>query len=193
MKKCFPILGIVLTVLLALSISSCDEEMEGTMEPIVDAIVDTPGSEPVAPPSEPVAPSVQEVTVSITPAQIESPAVGAQLIVSIDIADAMDVAGYDIRVGFDPTALQYIEGTTTDYIPVDEEFSGLIVASTNRVRLVNASLTGPAAAESGTLATVTFEVVAAKASTLQLMDVIIGDSDGIPLSVTTQNGTITAP
>ena len=193
MKKRFPILGIVLTALIVLSISSCDEEMAGPMEPIVDAVVDTPGSEPVSPPSEPVAPTTQEVTVSITPAQIESPAVGAQLTVSLNIAEAMDIQGFDIRIGFDPTALQYVESAGGDYLPANDEFSVWDVPSTNSVRLFYVSLTDPAAVESGTLTTVTFEVVAAKASTLQLMDVIIGDSNGIPLPVTAQNGMITAP
>ena len=193
MKTLFPILGVVLTILLALSISSCDEEMNGQIEPVVDAVVDTPPADTVSLPSEPMVPSSGGITVSITPAQIASPAVGAQLTIRIDIARAMNVAGYDIRVGFDPTALRYIEGVNADYLPTDESFPGTVVASTNSVRLVDISLVGPAAAESGTLATVTFEVVDAKASALQLMDVIISDSAATSLSVTTQNGTVTAP
>ncbi len=193
MKKRFHILGIVLTALVALSMTSCDEEMAGPTEPIVDAIVDTPPSEAVSPPSEAVLPPSEDITVSITPAQIESPAVGAQLTVSINIAEAMDIQGFDMRVGFDPTALRYVESAGGDYLPASDEFSVRAVPSTNSVRLFYVSLTGPAAAESGTLATVTFEVVAAKASTLQLSNVIIGDSTAIPLSVTTQNGMITAP
>ena len=193
MKKRFPILGIVLTALLVLSISSCDEEMAGQMDPIVDAVVDTPPSQPMAPPEGTTTPSPSSIIVSITPGQIASPAVGTQLTISIDIAGANNVAGYDIRVVFDPTALRHVESTIADYLPADDEFAGGTYVSTNRVRLVNVSFTGPAAAESGTLATVTFEVVAAKASTLQLMDVIIGDSTATALPVTTQDATITAP
>ena len=206
MKKRFPVLGIVLTALLALSISSCDENMRGQMDPVVDAVVDTPPSEAVSPPSEPVTPPVETVTppavdtvappsgaitVSITPAQVASPAVGSQLTISIDIAGAMNVAGYDITVGFDPTALRYVEIVNADYLPTGA-FASPAIAAADSARLTAISLSGPAAAESGTLATATFEVVAAKASTLQLMNVILSDDAANSLSVTSQDGMVTA-
>lgn len=196
MKMRFPILGIVLIALLAISISSCDEERAGPMDPIVDAVVDTPPSEPVSPPSEgtvtPTTPTTPDgPIVSIAPAQISSPAVGAQLTVRVNIARAADVAGYDFTVGFDPTALRYVESANADYLPAGA-FAAPAVASANSVRLTAASLTGAATANSGTLATVTFEVIAAKASTLQLSNVIISDSAGTLISATAQGGSVMA-
>ena len=44
-------------------------------------------------------------TVSIDPATIESPAAGEQLTVNIGITGGMNVAGYQVTVTFDPTAL----------------------------------------------------------------------------------------
>ena len=44
-------------------------------------------------------------TVSIDPASVESPAAGEQLTLNINITGGMNVAGYQLTVTFDPTAL----------------------------------------------------------------------------------------
>jgi hypothetical protein len=191
MKNSFCVFSIVLIGLLAFSISSCDDQMTSQMDTIVDTVTDSPPEDPVAPPSEPVAPLPDGAVVSIAPGQIVSPAVGAQLTVSVYIAQAVNVAGYDLKVRFDPTALQYVESANADYLPAGT-YAPSAEVSANTVHLVAVSFIG-AAVESGTLATVTFEVVAAKGSTLQLIDVFISDNAGNLLSVTAQDGTIEAP
>ncbi len=47
--------------------------------------------------------------VSVTPDQISSPAAGEQLHLNIQITGGRDVAGYKLTIGFDPTALRYID------------------------------------------------------------------------------------
>ena len=51
---------------------------------------------------------VTQNVVSVSPATIDSPAVGEQFTVSIDITDGKNVAGYQMTVNFDPTALKYV-------------------------------------------------------------------------------------
>ena len=120
--------------------------------------------------------------VSISPASVQSPAIGEPLTLALNIADGETVAGYQATVGFDKTALRYVESANGDYLPdgafaVPAVVSGTAVVSGNRVTLAATSLAGESNGD-GTLATLTFEVVAVKASTLILSEVILSDSTG---------------
>ncbi len=129
--------------------------------------------------------------VSIAPAEIPSPAVGEQLRVDIHIADGKGVAGYELSVVFDAASLRYLEATNADYLPT----GALTVAQLdekNNVYLTAISQSGPGTSNDGTLATVTFEVVAVNASTLKLSEVTLWDSETRPLAVTTVDGKIVA-
>ena len=46
--------------------------------------------------------------ISVEPAEVESPAAGEELMVSINIMGGEGVAGYQVTVNFDPTALSYV-------------------------------------------------------------------------------------
>ena len=129
--------------------------------------------------------------VSITPEQIPSPAVGEDLHLNIQITGGIGVAGYKLTIGFDPTALRYIDSTNGDYLPT-AAFAASAITSGNGIILVATPTTDVALAENGTLATVTFEVVAAKSSAIELMDVILFDSAAISLPVITVDGTVVA-
>ena len=89
---------------------------------------------------------------------------GERLNVDIQISDAQDVAGYELTVGFDPTVLRYIEGANADYLPAGA-FALSPIVFNDAVHITATSLTGPATASEGKLATLTFEVVAAREST----------------------------
>ena len=147
-----------------------------------------PEPEPVV--VEPTTPAIEGPIVSVSPAEIASPAIGAQLQVSIQIAQAADVIGYELTLGFDPAALKYVSGSLADYLPAGA--FPIVTPSANSVFLGGASTTGAASASSGTLATVTFEVIAAGASTLTLSEVTLFDSEG-DITPTTADGEITAP
>ena len=118
-------------------------------------------------------------------------AVGEQLNVDIQIADAQGVAGYELTVGFNPTVLRYIGGANADYLP-EGAFALSPIVLNGAVYIAATSIIGAASDSKGKLATLTFEVVAAKASTLQLRNVILSDSAGMPLSVATRDGRIEA-
>ena len=114
-------------------------------------------------------------TVSITPSAVPSPLLGERLTLAISIAAGEDVAGFQATVFFDVGALQYVESASGGYLPGDAFFVPPVVDG-NRVTLGAASVAGASRGD-GTLATLTFEVVEAKASTLTLFDVVLVDPD----------------
>ena len=138
-------------------------------------------------PTEPAAPSA---TVSIAPSPVQSPAVGEQLVLGVVIAGGTDVAGYQFTLTFDALTLRYVSGTNADYLPPGA-FAVPPTKNGNQVTLAATSLRGGSVG-AGTLATVTFEVVAVKASTLQLSQVSLTDSDANFLAVHVENGEVVA-
>ncbi len=133
--------------------------------------------------------SYGSAVVSVTPEQISSPAVGEQLHVSIQITGGRDVAGYRLIIGFDPTALRYIDSANADYLPT-ATFAASPLTFANGISLAAASASGVASAENGTLATVKFEVVAVKSTAIHLMDVVLFDSTAMSIPVTTVDGMV---
>ena len=130
-----------------------------------------------------------ETLVHVVLPQTTPIAVGERLNVDIQIADAQGVVGYELTVGFDPTVLRYIGGGNADYLP-EGAFTLSPIVLNDAVYIAATSIIGAASDSKGKLATLTFEVVAARASTLQLRDVILSDSAGMSLSVATRDGHI---
>ncbi|MYK22017.1 S8 family serine peptidase, partial [Candidatus Poribacteria bacterium] len=110
-------------------------------------------------------------TVSIAPSPVISPTVGENMVVKVDIAGVQDVAGYQATVHFDPSALRYVESANGTYLPTASLFVSPVV-NANQVTLAATSLSGDSDG-AGTLATLTFEVVAVKPSQITLSDVMI--------------------
>ena len=133
--------------------------------------------------------SYGQAVVSIDPAEVASPAAGGTLSVNIKITNGTGVAGYNVTVGFDTSALKYVEIKNANYLPAGA-FAAPPQVSGNRVTLAATALAGAASARSGTLATLKFEVVAAKASTIELVEVILSDSDANELPVTKRDGEV---
>ena len=132
--------------------------------------------------------------VGIMPANVELPAIGEQLTVNINIIAGKNVGGYQVSVGFDPTALRYIESENRNYLPPNAFVVPPVVSENLRrdlstwklvpeptVTLGATALAGTGNGD-GTLATLTFEVLDAKESLLILSDVILTDSTGDQLS-----------
>jgi Leucine-rich repeat (LRR) protein len=130
-----------------------------------------------------------DATVSIMPSSITSPAIGQQLEFTLNITGGEAVAGYQANVGFDTTALRYVESSNGDYLPAGAFFVAPKVEG-NFVTLNAASLAGESNGD-GTLVTLTFEVVTAKASTLTLSDVLLTDSAGETVVPQVKNAEIT--
>ena len=129
--------------------------------------------------------------VSITPTQVESPVIGGQFSIDVNVIGGTNVGGYQFTVGFDRTAVRYIAGVNGDYLP-----SGAFVVPTivknNSVTFGATSLAGVSSGD-GTLATLTFEVVDIKISNLILSDVILTDNNKEPIPLLTSSGRIIEP
>ncbi len=145
----------------------------------------------------PVEPIIDEGTgglsdmVSLLPASVQSPNIGQQLKLSLKIASGENVAGYQATVQFDTTALHYVSSTNGDFLPVGAFFVEPKVEG-NLVKLNAASLAGESNGD-GILATLTFEVVAVKASTLTLSDVLLTNRAGETFVPQVENAEITEP
>ena len=136
-------------------------------------------------------PVYTDAVVKITPSSAPSPAIGEQLTISLAIGSGENVVGYQATVGFDSSALRYVSGSDGDYLPVDA-FVVPAVVKENQVTLAATSLSGESNGD-GTLATVTFEVIAVKASTLRLSTVVLSDSAGVGFRPRVENGEVVEP
>ena len=134
--------------------------------------------------------STTNTTLSISPSPVASPAVGEQLTLSLNIEGGKNAAGYEATVQFDTTALRYVSSTNGDYLP-DGAFFVPPVVDGNRVKLAATSLTGERSGD-GTLATLTFEAIAVKASTLTLSAALLANSAGVSSRPQVEAGQITA-
>ena len=114
-------------------------------------------------------------TVSISPSFVQSPATGEHLTFTLYISNGIAVAGYQATVQFDTDALRYIGSENGNYLPEDAFFSPL-TTNGNTIQLAATMFSGSHDGD-GTLATLTFEVIAIKPSTLTLSEVILSDSD----------------
>ena len=161
----------------------------GEVEAVISGItapgdfVLVPGAQPITPPT-----ATTDATASISPGSVASPAVGEQLTFNLNITGGESVAGYQATVQFDTTALRYVSSANGDYLPAGAFFVPPVVAG-NQVRLA-ASAIGGESNGAGTLATLTFEVIEVKASSLTLSDVVLSDSAGTGFRPHVENGQI---
>ena len=139
--------------------------------------------------------------VSITPSPMESPVVGEQFVVNVTITGGQNVRGYRLFVGYDPDRLRYVSHTRGDYLP-GNIFLGPEIVSPGEDRLsydedgyfivFNTVSPDGVGNGDGTLATITFEVVDRRASTLEL-DVWLSDGAGERLGLYSSDGKVTEP
>ena len=133
--------------------------------------------------------TITDAAVSISPAAVASPAVGQQLKFNLNITGGKAVAGYQATLQFDRTILRYVSSANGDYLPAGAFFVEPTVER-NLVKLNAASLAGESNGD-GTLATITFEVIAVKGSTLTLSDVLLTNSAGEAFVPRVENAEIT--
>ena len=133
----------------------------------------------------------QSDMVSLLPMSVPSPNIGQRLKLSLKITNGKNVAGYQATVQFDDTALRYVESSNSDYLPDGTFFVPPILAG-NLVKLNAVSIAGESKGN-GTLATLTFEVIAVQASTLTLSDVLLTNSTGETFAPQIENAEITEP
>ena len=131
-----------------------------------------------------IAMSYGQNLVSVNPTTLESPAVGEQFTVRIDITDGSNVAGYQMTINFDPTALNYVSSANADYLP-QGALAVPPITTNNSVTIAALGVGTTAPDGDGTLATLVFEVIAVKASSIELTNIRLVDAAASTLSITT--------
>ena len=134
------------------------------------------------------------------------PAISEQFTLSLNITNGENIAGYQATVSFDDSALRYVESANGDYLPANAFFTPPIVKSDwtgatsfgdpifdRNITLAANTLAGVGGNGDGTLATLTFEVIDFKASTLTFSQVYLVDADGKRWEVTTESEAVTIP
>ena len=115
-------------------------------------------------------------TAEVSPISVQSPALGAQFTIALTVAETENTAGYQATLQFDPTAVRFVASTSGDYFP-GGAFAAPPDVEENRVTIATTSLAGLGNGD-GTLAALTFEVVAFRESSLTLSDVILVAPNG---------------
>ena len=135
---------------------------------------------------------VDPAVISVNPATLESPMIGEELTISLDITGGVNVAGYQVTVSFDPTALRFISSENGGYLPAGAlTVPPLVKDDSVTVAAVAIGVSTPK--KEGTLARVTFEVVSVKSSNIVLTNVILSNINSDELPKSTADGMITAP
>ncbi len=123
-----------------------------------------------------------EASVRVIPDIIESPSVGREVTVNLDIEGGEKVSGFQLTLDYDPVAFQYVSSKRGTFLANEATFDVSIEPSwksaPNRVKLVSSSSPDAAMNGNGTLASVTFEVIDQKASTLSLPRARLENQDG---------------
>ena len=102
-------------------------------------------------------------TVSVSPSSVQSPDAEEELTFSLNIANGVNIAGYQATVLYDRTALRFKDSTAGNYLAAGgiflraAGFFGEVTLVANALEASNGA---------GTLVTLTFEVIDFKASTL---------------------------
>lgn len=124
---------------------------------------------------EPVQREDKNMTVNIVPST-EQKTIGKQQKYNIEIINGENVAGYQLTLQFDETRLRYISSSNGDFLP-DHPFFIEPKLKKNKLTLAATALIGEGNG-SGTLATVTFEILAQTPSTMKITNLILSDKEG---------------
>ena len=132
--------------------------------------------------------------ISIAPSLVESPDVGKQFVVNVSITGVSVlkmVRAYQVTVKYNSDTLRYISHTNGNYLR-GNEFVGPTVSDPGILSLNITSHGRIGGWGDGILATITFEVVARKASTL-ILSATLSDSDGRRLFSAVKYGKVIEP
>ncbi|MDE0482925.1 MAG: cohesin domain-containing protein [Candidatus Poribacteria bacterium] len=144
---------------------------EDTQQPETPPEMDGPQQPPEPPEmddTETPAEMDVDATLSISPTEIALPEVGEQLTINVNIDSKEQVRFYQLTLTFDATVLKFVEHSITNYIPDIEDYTlEDSMLDDGKVVLSTLSFTSTGIGE-GMLASVTFEVIEKKASTIVL-------------------------
>ena len=125
---------------------------------------------------------------TVSPTSVRSPALGAQFTIALNVRETEHVAGYQATLRFDPTVVRFVASTNGDYF-LGSAFNAPPAVEESSVTIATTSLAGVSSGD-GTLATLTFEVVAFRESNLTISDVILVAPNGERYFPHVENGEI---
>ena len=131
-----------------------------------------------------------QIAISAMPS-VNNPTVGDTIEVSINISGGSNVGGYEFKLTFNPTQLQYISIENADYLPAGAFVPEPTVGS-DSVRFYAAALGGTGEGD-GTLAIATLKVLTTMRTTIGLEEVTIGDPAARPLPIASVTGATISP
>ena len=154
-----------------------------------------------------------QVHISAEPSS-NMPAVGDEVEFSINITGGSNVAGYDFRLAFSPTELEFISIENADYLggdedtlmftptelesisdpdyPVSDVYTVPAVVEDGSVRYAAFALTGTGDGD-GTLAVARFKVLAETETTIGFERVVIGSRTAQEIEIASSTGTTITP
>jgi hypothetical protein len=136
--------------------------------------------------------SSQDTTVVyVDPVAITQPS-GTQFTLTIGITDVVDLTGFDVKLGWDPTVLNYVSHTTSPanvLNPTVFTVADIVDPAAGTYQLAAATLGGAGFTGSGTIYTVTLQVLVESFSDLELLVHDLADSIANPIPNTAVNGT----
>ena len=133
-----------------------------------------------------------DTIVRIEPESVESPTVGQELEFNLEIEDGVNVFAYQATIEFDKTALRYLKSKskTGNYLSGRPFFDQKVEGNT--VTLISTAYVGQSNGD-GTLATLVFEVIAVKESTLKITDVRLSNIKGQGVTPRVEHAEIIEP
>ena len=165
-------------------------EMDDTQQPETPAEMDDDGMPAEMDEGETPAEMDADVILSISPTKIALPEVGEQFTVTASIDSKVAVAGYQFDLTFDTTVLKFVEGSISNYLPENEAVTFKeLKADGGSIKIQAVSPFSTSIGE-GELASVTFEVIEKKASTIVLSGVQVADAAATLLDFTISEDTV---
>ena len=120
--------------------------------------------------------------VRIRPEHSLFPEAGKLITVNIDIVDGEKIRAFELSIGFDPSVLRFVSSTHGDFFPppADAFYAAPILSSGNDVVTLSGTyiVRGATTSKDSTLLKVTFEVLEAEDSFIDLLNVKLTDIDG---------------
>ena len=111
---------------------------------------------------------------SVNPAKVVSPSVGETLNIGVSIANATDVAGFEFKLAYDDTALEFSGIKLGSYLPTGA-FAVPVKAEAGTVLYGATAIGAKSVKSNGELASLSFNVIIAKPSVIEFLSAKLSD------------------
>ena len=116
----------------------------------------------------------ESAVLSVNPAKVVSPSVGETLNIGVSIANATDVAGFEFKLAYDDTALEFSGIKLGSYLPTGA-FAVPVKAEAGTVLYGATAIGAKSVKSNGELASLSFNVIIAKPSAIEFLSAKLSD------------------